>query len=85
MHLTCPAGQVTNDRTKSGSADGWNFRFTAAQCAGCPLFAQCRGPEGKPDTAPEPALSLSKGLYQRTSLLPTGGPRLCKPPHLRLI
>ena len=50
IQLTCPAGQVSRDRTYSNSAEGWNFRFTAAQCADCPLFAHCRGPKGKVGT-----------------------------------
>ena len=50
LQLTCPAGQTTKERTYSGSAEGWNYRFRPAQCADCPLFRQCRGPKGKVGT-----------------------------------
>ncbi len=39
---TCPNGVVSTQRYASGAGDGDYFRFTAAQCAGCPLRAQCR-------------------------------------------
>lgn len=48
LKLTCPAGKIAETRYKSGSADGWNYRFTAKQCADCPLMAQCRGDAVKP-------------------------------------
>jgi transposase len=39
--LTCPAGQTTQSRTRNEKDTGWKYRFSAAQCAGCPLRAQC--------------------------------------------
>ncbi|MGB3218508.1 MAG: transposase [Anaerolineae bacterium] len=41
--LTCPRGRVSTTAYRSQSGDGRSFRFTPAQCADCPLFAQCRG------------------------------------------
>ena len=41
--LTCPRGRVSTTAYRSQSGDGRSFRFTPAQCAGCPLFDQCRG------------------------------------------
>jgi hypothetical protein len=46
--LTCPNGQTTSRAYRSGSADGWNFRFSAEQCQGCPLLEKCRGDQVKP-------------------------------------
>jgi transposase len=45
--LTCPAGQTTQSRTRNEKDTGWKYRFSAAQCAGCPLRAQCLA---KPET-----------------------------------
>jgi len=45
--LRCPNGQSTSQAYRSGSGDGWNYRFKADQCAGCPLTAKCRGAEVK--------------------------------------
>lgn len=41
--LTCPQGQTSTTAYRAHSAQGRNFRFTAQQCADCPLAAQCRG------------------------------------------
>ena len=41
--LTCPNGQSSSKFYPSGSADGWNYRFTAKQCTDCPLWQRCRG------------------------------------------
>jgi transposase len=38
--LTCPAGQTTQKRRRH-SAEGWQFRFARATCAGCPLQSRC--------------------------------------------
>lgn len=46
--LTCPNGQTSSTAYRSGSGDGRNFRFSAHQCAGCPLWEQCRDPEANP-------------------------------------
>lgn len=43
--LTCPRGRVSTTAYRSQSGEGRSFRFTPAQCKGCPLFAQCRGDE----------------------------------------
>src|SRR3712207_7750211 len=45
---TCPQGVVSTTAYASGAGDGVHFRFTAKQCQGCPLWAQCRAPESKP-------------------------------------
>ncbi len=45
---TCPTGMVSRQAYRSGEGDGVHFRFTAKQCRGCPLWAQCRAPESKP-------------------------------------
>jgi hypothetical protein len=42
VYLTCPNDVATRIAYRSGSGDGWNFRFTPAMCADCPLRAQCR-------------------------------------------
>jgi hypothetical protein len=47
--LTCPNGQTSSTAYRSGSGDGRNFRFSADQCAGCPLWEQCRDPEANPE------------------------------------
>ena len=45
---TCPNG-VTSDKVyRNGAGDGVSFRFTAKQCAACPLWGQCRAPQSKP-------------------------------------
>lgn len=46
--LLCPHGSCTTRAERSGSGDGWNYRFTHTQCAGCPLTAKCRDPAAKP-------------------------------------
>lgn len=48
--LTCPNGRATNRRYRSGSGDGWTFRFLPAQCLGCPLLLPCRGSDKSPTT-----------------------------------
>ena len=42
VSLTCPHGVTTKKAYRSGSGDGWNFRFSKEMCAECPLRAQCR-------------------------------------------
>jgi len=46
--LTCPNGQTSSRAYRSNSADGWTYRFLAAQCEGCPLLQKCRGDAVKP-------------------------------------
>ena len=43
--LTCPGRQKTRSRTRANRNRGWQFHFRAAQCANCPLRAQCLKPE----------------------------------------
>jgi IS5 family transposase len=47
--LACPIGQTSSTAYRSGSGDGRNFRFSANQCAGCPLWEQCRDPQAHPE------------------------------------
>ena len=47
--LCCPNGQVASRAYKSNNADGFTYRFQAAQCQGCPLWQQCRGDAVKPE------------------------------------
>lgn len=47
--LTCPNGQTSDIAYRSGSGDGRNFRFLAPQCAGCPLWEQCRDSKANPE------------------------------------
>jgi transposase len=39
--LTCPAGATTQSRVRNEKDTGWKYRFSAGQCAECPLRAQC--------------------------------------------
>lgn len=41
--LTCPRGRTSTTAYRSQSGQGRAFRFTAQQCAGCPLADRCRG------------------------------------------
>lgn len=41
--LTCPRGRSSTTAYRSQSGQGRTFRFTAQQCAGCPLADRCRG------------------------------------------
>lgn len=45
---TCPNGVVSTRAYQHGAGDGVFFRFLASQCAGCPLWHQCRDPEANP-------------------------------------
>ena len=47
--LTCPRGRTTTTAYRSQSGQGRNFRFTAQQCAGCPLADKCRGAAVPPE------------------------------------
>ena len=47
--LTCPRGRSSTTAYRSQSGQGRNFRFTAKQCAGCPLAATCRGADVPPE------------------------------------
>ncbi len=43
LTLVCPNGRSTSRRYRSGSGDGFNFRFPKSKCAGCLLLTACRG------------------------------------------
>jgi hypothetical protein len=45
----CPQGRESTMHYTSGTGDGHRFRFTAEACAECPLWNDCRGPNGKED------------------------------------
>lgn len=62
-HLHCPNGQSTNRAYRSGSADGWNYRFKATECQGCPRWNQCRDPKSKPTS--HRMVFVSDYLYQQ--------------------
>jgi IS5 family transposase len=47
--LTCPHGRTSTTAYDSQSGQGRNFRFTAQQCATCPLADKCRGAAVRPD------------------------------------
>jgi IS5 family transposase len=49
--LTCPEGRITSRKYRSGSGDGYTFRFPAPYCQGCQLLLACRGSD-KPPTTP---------------------------------
>lgn len=51
--LTCPNGQSTTTYSRSKAADGFEYRFPAQSCAGCPLRQPCRG-ERPPATDNDP-------------------------------
>jgi hypothetical protein len=44
----CPNGVSTTKAYAAQDGDGVHFRFLASQCRGCPLWDQCRGPNGNP-------------------------------------
>ena len=48
MTLTCPNSRSTSRRYRSGSGDGFNFRFPESKCVGCLLLAACRGKDKWP-------------------------------------
>ncbi len=50
LSLTCPNGRTSRRKYRSGSGDGDNFRFMAAQCLGCPLLDDCRNSKETPTT-----------------------------------
>ena len=50
LSLTCPDGRISCRRYRSGSGDGWNFRFQPPQCLGCGLLVNYRGSDQLPTT-----------------------------------
>lgn len=63
--LTCPNGRTSVSRYRSGSGDGFIFRFMPAQCVGCPLRALCRE---KPDLATKRDVYISDYLLAAARL-----------------
>jgi hypothetical protein len=47
LALTCPNGQTTRHRYQTEGKGGYDFRFPAKLCRGCPLRDKCRGPDSK--------------------------------------
>ncbi len=50
LSLSCPHGRISRRKYRSGSGDGFTFRFMPAQCLGCPFLRSCRGKEESPTT-----------------------------------
>lgn len=50
LSLTCPNSRTSRRKYRSGSGDGFTFRFMPAQCLGCPLLTLCRGADAAPTT-----------------------------------
>ena len=72
LTLTCPQGQVSTTAYRAQSGDGRAFRFTAAQCQDCPLWAACRGPKTAPVVAASsaPVLAASSAPVLAASAVP---------------
>lgn len=47
LALTCPHDLTTTRRYQTEGKGGFDFRFPAKLCRGCPLSDKCRGPDGK--------------------------------------
>jgi hypothetical protein len=62
--LTCPNGVTTSRAYRAGGADGFDYRFLATDCQGCPLWQQCRDPQSKPDGPRNVFISDFTLLYQ---------------------
>lgn len=65
--LTCPNGKSTSTAYRSGSADGWEYRFKADDCKGCPLWDKCRTPHSKPTASRN--VFISDYLYEQRNAL----------------
>jgi len=63
--LTCPNGRFSTKKYRSGSGDGDNFRFIAAQCLGCPFLQPCRGSEKTPTTPKSVFISEYRMEWER--------------------
>ena len=48
LALTCPGGEISRRKYRSGSGEGYIFRFHHIQCVGCPFLQACRGNEKLP-------------------------------------
>jgi len=70
--LTCPNEWVSFIAYRSLIGDGRVFRFSAQQCAGCPLAQACRGTKAPPDRMRQVFISNHRSLlaqartYQQT-------------------
>lgn len=65
LSLTCPNGRSACRRYRSGSGDGWIFRFLPAQCRGCPLLKQCRGKDETPTTKRDVFINEYRPAYDQ--------------------
>lgn len=63
LSLTCPDGRISCRRYRSGSSDGWTFRFMPPQCRGCPLLVACRGSDQFPTTHRDVLISDYRSDY----------------------
>lgn len=63
LSLECPNGQRTLHRYRSGSGDGWLFRFTAAQCRSCPFLRRCRNSAKIPTSKRDVFISYYRPQY----------------------
>ncbi len=66
--LTCRNGVTSHTYYRSGSGEGWNYRFSARQCSGCPLMELCRGDKVKPTSYRQVYIS-NYVVEQRKALL----------------
>jgi transposase len=64
LSLTCPHNQTTARRYLHPSNGGVQFRFPAKLCRDCPLWNQCRGPNGKKSAARNVFLSFYRNQLQ---------------------
>jgi len=65
LWLTCPNGRLSCQKYRSGNADGHTFRFSAAQCLGCPFLKPCRGSDQTPTTHKTIFISDYRAEYDR--------------------
>lgn len=65
LWLTCPHDRTTNHCYRSGSGDGWTFRFLPAQCADCPLRKACRDSTKTPTPHRDVFVSDYRADYDR--------------------
>lgn len=66
LSLTCPNKVQTERRYRAGAhTQAWQFRFSASQCEGCPLWAQCRDRNAQPDGYRTVTLSDHRDVRQQ--------------------
>ena len=63
--LTCPQGQRTCRKYRSGSGDGYIFRFSLPQCQGCHRLKACRGSGRAPTTKRDVFINDFRPQYDR--------------------